>query len=549
MNGLSSVGEQLPLLLVLSPLMGFVVTWATLRFDPKLMRILALSNMFCTLVILGGAFWQFESEQRTDADVVKLAKVQMTQSENQADQLLDVYRTLDRMRLERIRFHWFVADGISLFPALMLHLLCWIAVWRIDTSSPGPHWLIPVLMLFESSSLGTLFSYDLAALFFLSAATAFTMCLLIGGRGSTTRREQAEQFLLTQFTGGALSALGFSMLVIGVPWLKLPDSTSNPAVSWQISTLIADIQKWTARSELAFHYESEVFPWMLLLLLIGFAILSGLFPFQSLTFRIVSDADPMTAILYLAGPVSISRITWFKFVMPLAPDLLASFDRWMLIPAIGCSAWGALCAVTQVAPRQRMAALFVSLSGIALLGCYTSSRAGMNGAWLMQQQVTLFACLFLLAIDLRPVAVSHSVSPDRHVSRFDWTSRGLFLSTFVPILGLFASGSLIVSGLLFDSLLLVGWIFLTGLILGMTILSMINVVFTNERTNGHKPASMSSLLGPWLIVAVLAVVVSVFPGLLLHQSNTEFVRVFRRFEQTSTANSAEIPTIDTKDRP
>ena len=546
MSGLTSLRDQLPLLLVLSPTIGFIATSTATWFEPKWIRPLALSNMICTLVLLGGLEWQFEADLARDANTIRLAQLQLPPTVKAADSLIDAHRMLDRVRAERLRHQWFVVDGMNLFPVLLVVVLITLVERK---GSSQDQWFFPTLLLFETTSLGALTASDVRVFLFLSAGSALIMSIFISQGGNSARRGQAEQFLLTQFCAGALIMLGFSMLVIGVPWMKMPDSATIPDISWNIVSIVQDIQKWTARNELAFHYASEVFPWMLLLLLIGFAILSGLFPFQSLTFRIVSDADPMTAILYLAGPVSISRITWFKFVMPLAPDLLASFDRWMLIPAIGCSAWGALCAVTQVAPRQRMAALFVSLSGIALLGCYTSSRAGMNGAWLMQQQVTLFACLFLLAIDLRPVAVSHSVSPDRHVSRFDWTSRGLFLSTFVPILGLFASGSLIVSGLLFDSLLLVGWIFLTGLILGMTILSMINVVFTNERTNGHKPASMSSLLGPWLIVAVLAVVVSVFPGLLLHQSNTEFVRVFRRFEQTSTANSAEIPTIDTKDRP
>jgi NADH:ubiquinone oxidoreductase subunit 4 (subunit M) len=549
MNWVSSARDQLPLLFVLSPLIGFIVTWATLRFDPKLMRLLALSNMFCTLVILGGVFWQFESDLSSEADVVSLAEHEMSQSLNKTDSLADVDRTLDRMRMERLRRHWFVVDGTCLFPALMIHIFCLIAVWRMETSTEGAPWLIPVMMLFECSSLGVLTSYDLRVFFFLSAVNVVSMSLLISQRGSSSRRTQSEQFLLTQFAGGALIALGFSMLVVGVPWMKLPDSPTNPTISWHLSSLIADIQKWTARSELAFHYKNEVFPWMLLLLLIGFAIQSGVFPFHSLTFRIVSDSDPMTAILYLVGSLMVSRIAWFKLVMPLAPDLLASFDRWMLISAFGSSVWGALCAVRHVQPRQRVASIFLSLSGIALLGCYTCSRIGMNGAWLMQQQLTLFACLSLLAVDSSSRVVSEYRQTDLRSSGIPWSSRNVLLMICLPILGLFTSGFLIVSALQFESLLLVALIFLISLVLGITILSMLNPIFSAERKKGLKPAQNNSLSSPLLLVAVLAVVASLFPGLLLHQSNSEFVRVFRRFEQSSTANSAEIPSIKPKDGP
>ena len=45
MMWLTTLQDQLPLLLVLSPLIGFLVTWGANRFEPSLVRPLAISNL------------------------------------------------------------------------------------------------------------------------------------------------------------------------------------------------------------------------------------------------------------------------------------------------------------------------------------------------------------------------------------------------------------------------------------------------------------------------------------------------------------------------
>ena len=50
MNWLTSLRDQLPLLLVLSPVIGFLVTFAAAHSERDLVRYLAISNSFCTLV-------------------------------------------------------------------------------------------------------------------------------------------------------------------------------------------------------------------------------------------------------------------------------------------------------------------------------------------------------------------------------------------------------------------------------------------------------------------------------------------------------------------
>ena len=116
------------------------------------------------------------------------------------------------------------------------------------------------------------------------------------------RRSLAGRFLLAQFCGNSLVMLGFAMLVVGVPWMKMEDSSTLPDISWNIVNLVDQIQRWTDRSEFAFQYENDVFPWILLVLSLGFAIQFGLFPIHSWQVSVLGDQCPRAiAVLCLAG--------------------------------------------------------------------------------------------------------------------------------------------------------------------------------------------------------------------------------------------------------
>jgi len=74
MTWLTTLQDQLPLLLVLSPLIGFLVTWGANRIEVSLVRPLAISNLACTLAILGGMEWQFEADLAANVRTIRQAK-------------------------------------------------------------------------------------------------------------------------------------------------------------------------------------------------------------------------------------------------------------------------------------------------------------------------------------------------------------------------------------------------------------------------------------------------------------------------------------------
>ena len=549
MDWLTSLRDQLPLLLVLSPLVGFVVTSFASRFEPGLVRTLAISNAICSLLILAGFEWQFEMDLAADADIVRLAELEIAKSEKDIGSISEVRRTLDRRRIERLRHQWFAVDGTNFFPVLLLVVMTIIVIQRTDSSSDGARWFIPLVMLFETASLGLMATYDLRIYLMMSAASTVIISLLIGQYGNSERRANAEQSLSMQYCGGALIAIGFAMLVVAVPWMKIQDTTNAQTISWNIASITQEIQKWTTRNELAYHYVSESFPWMLLVLSVGFAIQSGLFPFHSQQISVMSNAKPEIAILFLVGTLSASRIGWLRFVMPLAPDLMVSFDRWMLIPSLGGAVWGALRAVAPDDSRQRPAYVYLSISGVLLLGCYCFTRIGMSGAWLMQQQLTVIMCSILLMTGDCQVPSDNPGQVNEPSYERRLSTRGLLLLVCFPILGFFASSYLIVSELNLESLPLAAVVFvIAGLIL-IALKLAIDEHYRFEIRVGSAVNSRWRFPISFVVMLSLLITLTVFPGWLLHQCEPEFERVFRRFERMPSADFAEPATKDRQSVP
>ena len=549
MDWLTSLRDQLPLLLVLSPLIGFVVTLTASRFEPGLVRTLAISNALCSLFILTGLERQFEFDLAADADIIRLAERDIAKSDTDTGSISEVRRTLDRRRVERLRHQWFAVDGTNLFPALLLVVMTIIVIQRTDSSSDSNRWFIPLVMLFETASLGVMTTYDLRVYLILSATSTVIISLLISQYGNSERRANAEQFLLTQYCGGAFVAMGFAMLVVAVPWMKIQDSTNTQSISWNIANITQEIQKWATRNELAYHYVYECFPWMLLVLSVGFAIQAGLFPFHSTQISVMSNAQPEIAILLLAGTLSASRIGWLRFVMPLAPDLMVSFDGWMLIPSLGGAIWGALRAIAPAESRQRPTYIYLSISGLLLLGCYCFTRIGMSGAWLMQQQLTVIMCSILLVIDDRQTP-SDDIGQRREADDgMRFSTRTLLMLACFPILGFFASSFLIVSELINENLLLAAIVFVIS---AMIFIALKLAIDQHDRLEKRVSSDINRKwrFPLWYLVMLsLTIASTVFPGWLLHQCEPEFTRVFRRFEQTSSADFAEPAKKDRQSAP
>lgn len=154
----------------------------------------------------------------------------------------------------------------------------------------------------------------------------------------------------------------------------------------------------------------------------------------------------------------------------------------------------------------------------------------------MQQQLIFGYCSVLLAWN--PLTADQPDPTMRFDSAKGISNRVLSLLVSIVCIGLFASGYVIMTELFRESIAI-----------PLTILVVLSLccltVGTLRLSRELVPLNRVELI----LMVPLALVLNILPGLLLHQSEREFERTFRRFEYTAHAVSAEPDSEDRQSSP
>ena len=494
-----------------------------------------IANAAFALVVLGGLTWKFAIELGAETIARIPAEEDLSVAGTVDNAQILVNRQVDKQHARQLSGSILVVDGLNLWSIVSLVILTSVVV--AGATHKFEFGFIPTTYFFQAMSIIALTANDLR-LFLVTFELSFvTFGVILGTWGGLSRRAIAERFLIAHVWGASLLMLGLASLAVAVPWMKIEDSPSRPPITYELSTLVYEIQKWATANEFAFQYANEVFPWILVVLSAGFAISFGLFPFHASQTSILSKVPGELVTLYVAGVLPIASLGWWKYVLPLFPEMLIGIDWLILVSTIGGALWGALRALSPVGPREKIAFIFLSLSSASFLGCHSFTRVGMSGAWLMQQQLAVLLCAAMLAWDPRTnERNSGTTQPPRDHQQL--SNQTLLLLSFLAALGLFGSGYLIVTDLFRDSpLTSVTMVLVAALCLAALCTSTIGSQFVSLRRI------------PSCALLLLVVIPSLFPSLLLHQSEHEFARVFRRFESAPPADSAEPDSEDRQSSP
>lgn len=532
MNWAFWLSNQLPELLLLPPAVGFI---ASLLLRHRLPSWLPTATAIFAIAILGGLAWKLEVDRaaETIARIPANEDLSVALKAESAQELANL--RVDKLYVQQIAGRFLVVSGLNFWPIFSLVVVSAIVTRRGAEANPVGY--LPTIYFFEATSILALTTNDVRVFLLSFEIGTVTFGVMLGLWGGLSRRAIAERFLIAQFWAASMMMIGLASLVVSIPWMKIEDSPARPAISYELSSLVYEIQKWMTTNEYSFHYGNIALPWLLFVLSIGFAIQFGLFPFHATQVSILSRVPGELATLYLAGFLPVASVGWWRLVLPIFPELLVGYDGLILFSTIGGAIWGAIRTLSPTGARERFGFLFLSLSSVSFLGCHCFSRVGMCGAWLMQQQLTLLFCTLLLAWKSQtstPLPLQTSL-PNAGQS---FSNRTLTLLTCIPCLGLFASGYILVSELFREST----WI-------PLTIIAVAALCCVAIWTSTAKTELVCFSLSESLVLLLLATVVNLFPSLVLHQCEHEFARVFRRFERASVAVSAEPDSDDRQSSP
>ena len=278
----------------------------------------------------------------------------------------------------RINYHLGV-DGISIFLIHLITLLTPIGIlasWN-DIKHRVKEFHI-MLLLLETGVIGVFLSLDLFLFFVFWEFQLIPLAFLIGIWGHERRLYAAIKFLLYTMAGSIF-------MLVGIIWLYNQTGSFDFVV----------IQQFVQRGQLVLSARTEML--LFLSFFVAFAIKVPLFPLHTWLPDAHTEA-PTAGSVDLAGVLLKTGVYGImRFCLPLFPDAAHRAAPYIAVLAIISIIYGALVAMVQPNLKRLVAYSSVSHMGFAMLGIFSFTLIGMQGAvYVMLAHGISTAALFLL---------------------------------------------------------------------------------------------------------------------------------------------------------
>ncbi|MBM4075042.1 MAG: hypothetical protein FJ267_05290 [Planctomycetes bacterium] len=349
----------------------------------------------------------------------------------------------DRILKWDVMFPWFVVrfqfelDGLVSWPALWIALAVFGACLHPEGSSfSSPRLYYSLILLAESTLIGTLFATDIiASLIWMQLALPIVFGL-IGGWGQFHRRQVASRFLFFQCAGVILSLSGWTLVSVAWPWIHSDFDLHRIPIQFDAQRLIDGLVSTISRNEIAVHAWSSIAGWSLITLMLGLAFRLPLFPFQSSFKDVILEAPMGVASLVVTAFPLIAICGWIRTGLPLLSGEFAGVSWCLQFAAVwgalaaGLNAWKS-CTLTDTVRclgasqsidgdgrstrerswsnerpdrindltlvRSQLASLSTGMISLAFLAIASPTQPGVQGAWLLiQSQGVILTGMFLL---------------------------------------------------------------------------------------------------------------------------------------------------------
>lgn len=375
--------EVLPLLVVISPLIGVTTSIVMSRWNVTLVRPMALSNCAMTLLLSSMAVWMLppisaepDSKPRSSVEIgiPWLAETQIEPGQTAA-------------RLNGVRvLVGLASDGLSAWSGLLVSLLVWAvlcSLWRLDHQAFAFHCIW--IMACQSLLLASFFATDAVTATVFVEMALLPVYLLVGKSGETGRRPAASAWWMWQMVGCSSWLIGITLLAVAQTWMH-PDAESSPGpLILRTSLLTEGLQQWLARGHGGAPLPgglSVVSDWGAALLLFGLFIRLPVFPFQGWYLTASLAAPPaVSALVVTAFPLAALN-GWLRLGAPLFGldgSVIAILGTASILGVLQSSF--ALLAENDL--KRMLTTISCTVLGMAAMGLCFQSREAPFAAWLL----------------------------------------------------------------------------------------------------------------------------------------------------------------------
>jgi len=260
-----------------------------------------------------------------------------------------------------IHYHMGI-DGISLWLVVLttfLTPLCVLISWKSIHDRVKEFFIL--LLILETALIGVFTSLDLFLFYFFWEATLIPMALLIGIFGHERKVYAAVKFFM-------YTMIGSVFMLAAILWLYAHTG------SFDFVTIRDQIARGTVPQ---FPVAAQ---WLFLGFFLAFAVKVPLFPFHTWLPDAHVEAPTAGSVLLAGVLLKMGAYGMLRFNLGLFPEQARRNAPWIMTIALIGIIYGALVAMVQPNMKKLIAYSSVSHLGFVVLGIFSFTQAGLNGA-------------------------------------------------------------------------------------------------------------------------------------------------------------------------
>jgi NADH-quinone oxidoreductase subunit M len=278
-----------------------------------------------------------------------------------------------------IHYHMGI-DGISMWLVVLttfLTPLCVLISWKSIDQRVKEFFIL--LLVLETALIGVFTSLDLFLFYFFWEFTLIPMALLIGMYGHGRKVYAAVKFFL-------FTMIASVFMLAAILWLYAKVGSFD-FVAVQEAIRAGHVDGFLGAA-----------PWLFLGFFVAFAVKVPLFPLHTWLPDAHVEAPTAGSVLLAGVLLKMGTYGMLRFNLGLFPEQARRNAPWIVVLALIGIIYGALVAMVQPNLKKLIAYSSISHLGFAVLGIFSFTNAGLNGAeFVMLAHGVSTGALFMLA--------------------------------------------------------------------------------------------------------------------------------------------------------
>ncbi len=522
----------------------------------NLLTILILLPVVGAVALIGhGLFWKRENDYRWIALLFSLATFAL--SLILISGIPETNGAAFRFEQKKLwigainAFYHIGVDGISLWLVVLTTLLMPISILSSWNSIKKRTLSFYVFMLIlESAMIGVFVSLDLLIFYLFFEASLVPMFFLIGIWGGERRIYAATKFFI-------YTAVGSLLMLVGIIALYYLHQAQTGTGTFDYVTLLGSLKDGTL------VIPSRPTGFLLFLsFALAFCIKVPLFPFHTWLPDAHTEAPTAGSVILAGVLLKMGTYGLLRFNLALFPDVAREMAWIFIILSVIGIIYGALVAMVQPDVKRLVAYSSVSHMGFVVLGLFTFTEQGMQGAlYQMLNHGVSTGALFLL------VGMIYDRRHTRQISEFGGLATSMpWFSAFFVIASLSSIGLPFLNGFIGEFLILLGtWVstqavsrpWITAMLAGTGViwaavymLWMLQRVVFGRITNPEN-ARLRDLnareIGLLIPLLILMLVMGVYPRPFINRAREAVVAVQERVTKSSGASGSFARDVQTNE--